>query len=54
MGKERQDSEEKNWQRAPAKNDQNKARTSLSMTQQYLADAPGLDRTYISLVKHGE
>ena len=32
----------------------NRTRTSLSMTQQELADASGLDRTYISLVEHGK
>lgn len=31
----------------------NEIRTSRSMTQQDLADASGLDRTYISLVEHG-
>ncbi len=31
----------------------NAARTSRGMTQQKLADASGLDRTYISLVEHG-
>ena len=31
----------------------NAIRTSRSMTQQDLADASGLDRTYISLVEHG-
>jgi len=30
------------------------ARTSRRMTQQALADASGLDRTYISLVEHGK
>ena len=30
------------------------ARTSQRMTQQALADASGLDRTYISLVEHGK
>ncbi len=32
----------------------NQTRASLSMTQQELADASGLDRTYISLVEHGK
>lgn len=32
----------------------NEARTSRRMTQQALADASGLDRTYISLVEHGK
>ena len=32
----------------------NAARTSRRMTQQALADASGLDRTYISLVEHGK
>ena len=32
----------------------NRTRASLSMTQQELADASGLDRTYISLVEHGK
>ena len=31
----------------------NAARTSRRMTQQQLADASELDRTYISLVEHG-
>ena len=30
------------------------ARTGRRMTQQALADASGLDRTYISLVEHGK
>ena len=32
----------------------NSARTGRGMTQQALADASGLDRTYISLVEHGK
>ena len=32
----------------------NAARTCRGMTQQQLADASGLDRTYISLVEHGK
>ena len=32
----------------------NEARVSRKMTQQALADASGLDRTYISLVEHGK
>ncbi len=32
----------------------NQARKSRKMTQQALADASGLDRTYISLVEHGK
>ena len=31
----------------------NSVRTALNMTQQDLANASGLDRTYISMVEHG-